>query len=178
MSEAMFAPLAREFVRRTARATVSQLSPASRTLAQHLLGRLERDAGSPGSFVAEPVFEPLFEWEKCGRRLDDVEFLHPKLIDAMDASAGDYRFPRERQPYPEAFSCGIGLMLLHLDEHIENSRKMFRWNAIACITYLQHCCAIFGIRLHAHLAPGRRELGSVGQQVYCNLGQPVKIAKH
>lgn len=96
----MFSTLSQELSRRVARATVSQLSPASRTLAQYILARMEQSAGTAGSFLAEPVIEPLFEWERYEKHLEEIHFLHPDLLTSKDApKAGDYRFPKDRQPY-------------------------------------------------------------------------------
>lgn len=106
-----FSALARELAARTARATVSQVGPASPALLTHLQHRLERGVGEQGGFLAEPVFEAMFSWpthaatmealsqlDGTGRRL-----LHPDLISAMHEPSRpelmSQRFKRTWHPY-------------------------------------------------------------------------------
>lgn len=106
-----FSAIARELAARTARATVSQVGPASSALLAHLQHRLERGVGEPGGFLSEPVFEAMFSWpthastmealskvDPTGRRL-----LHPDLVGAMDEPSRpeliSQRFQRTWHPY-------------------------------------------------------------------------------
>lgn len=102
MSDVFFAGLAKELVERSARATVGQASPSSAPLLNHLREVLEAPPGSPGSFLAEPLFESLFKWATADRTLDDVAFLDRRLIDAMDKPPSEfaaYRFAKNQSPY-------------------------------------------------------------------------------
>ncbi len=100
-----FQPLARALTERAAAATVSLLGPASQTLRTHLLERMSQRPGSAGSFLAPPVFEALFDWERDPRTMDQLaaEGLVPaELVAAMDApppSLAEERFGRDWQPY-------------------------------------------------------------------------------
>lgn len=103
MSDVFFAGLAKELVERSARATVSQASPSSAPLLNHLREVLEAPPGSPGSFLAEPLFEALFKWASSDQTLDTVPFLEPSLVAAMDQPppeyAATYRFAKKQPPY-------------------------------------------------------------------------------
>ena len=96
-----FAHLSEELVRRAARAVVSQLGPASPALRRHLVDRLGAPLGAEGSFLAQPVFESLFDWELHGEPVEALPYLSRRLIDALDRpdeSWKDFRFPRTRKP--------------------------------------------------------------------------------
>ncbi|MFY0528744.1 DEAD/DEAH box helicase [Archangium gephyra] len=102
MTQSFYNTLSHEFTERAARAMVSQLGPANRALHQHLQATLQRPPGESGSFVAPPVFEALFEWERQARRMDELPLLASTLVDAMDEppkELSEYRFPRDRRPY-------------------------------------------------------------------------------
>lgn len=97
-----YSTLTAEITQRVARAAVGQLSPAEEALAAHLLEVLTVGPGEPGGFLAPPVFESLFEWEKAQEKFGDLDFISPDLQRAMNAppqKLADYRFPRERQPF-------------------------------------------------------------------------------
>ena len=63
MSE-FFKSLTKELSSRAARAMVSQISPANPALRLYLQSVLAAPPGEPSAFLAPPVFEPLFEWER------------------------------------------------------------------------------------------------------------------
>ncbi|MCA9678704.1 MAG: DEAD/DEAH box helicase [Myxococcales bacterium] len=100
-----FQPLTHSLTARAAASTVSLLGPASQTLRRHLLERLDQGPGADGSFLADPVFESLFDWEPDPRTMDQLvsEGLLPaELVAAMDApptSLADERFGRDWHPY-------------------------------------------------------------------------------
>lgn len=98
-----YATLIDNLTERAARATISQIGPSSRALREHLAAELQQPPGHRGSFLAPPIFESLFEWERHAQwTLDAVPWLHPQLVAAMDAGLGPtdpYRFPRNRRPY-------------------------------------------------------------------------------
>jgi DEAD/DEAH box helicase domain-containing protein len=81
---------------------VGQLSPAEESLAEHLLVTLGVAPGEPGSVLASPVFEPLFEWERASSPFGDLDFIDSALRKSMDAPPAhlaDYRFPADRRPF-------------------------------------------------------------------------------
>jgi DEAD/DEAH box helicase domain-containing protein len=100
-----FRPLTRSLTERAAAATVSLLGPASQTLRTHLLDRMSQRPGGSGSFLAAPVFESLFDWERDERTMAELvtEGLLPAdLVAAMDsppAELADERFDRDWRPY-------------------------------------------------------------------------------
>jgi DEAD/DEAH box helicase domain-containing protein len=99
--ESLYTSLAGELLERAARATVSQIGPASRDLRHGLLRALLQLPGHSGSLLSPPVFEALFEWERHPKPLDRIDLLNKRLVSAMDSAklAPDLRFPRDRRPY-------------------------------------------------------------------------------
>lgn len=100
-----FSAIAHDLAARAAEATISLLSPASQTLRSHLAGRLKAPAGAPGSYLAAPVFEALFDWERDPRTMDHLAalgMLPPALVAAMHdppAAHRTERFDRDWHPY-------------------------------------------------------------------------------
>lgn len=103
----LFHRVARELPERAGRATVSQIGPANQALANHLRARLGAPMGHAGSFLAPPVVEALFDWEKHDQRFEALPWIAPSLIERMDAPpaelARDYRFPRTRHPFAHQY---------------------------------------------------------------------------
>ncbi len=100
--EMSFGRLAKELSIRAARATMSQLSPRNQILREVLGKGLEEGFSSEAGFLAPPVLESLFEWESQGARLEEVDFLHRSLIEAMDEppeALGDCRFGKDWYPH-------------------------------------------------------------------------------
>ncbi|MEQ8461641.1 MAG: DEAD/DEAH box helicase [Sandaracinaceae bacterium] len=97
-----FRRLATELRRRAARASVSQIGPASDGLRRHLLSTLDSPSGAPNSFLAPPVMEALFDWEPHPEPLSAIPFLHQSTKLALANPAAGYegeRFPLDRHPY-------------------------------------------------------------------------------
>ena len=94
-----FSFLAEELAERAARATVSQQGPSSAALRDTLVETLGAPPGTPGAFLADPVFEALFDWEVGEQRLDEIPYLRQSLVNAMDAAPKDERFGRNWHPY-------------------------------------------------------------------------------
>ncbi|MRG98178.1 DEAD/DEAH box helicase [Polyangium spumosum] len=113
MTEPFFSRLAQELVVRSARATISQASPANAPLLHHLQATLEADAGAAGSFLAPPLFEALFRWESADTPLEQISFLEKELVAAMDQPPkelqDEYRFPRSRAPYKHQLAAWTAL---------------------------------------------------------------------
>ena len=105
MKDTFFSEITGELTARAAASTVSLLGPASNTLRSHLLERLDRPAGSVGSYLATPVFESLFDWERDPRTMAELAtsgLLPSELVAAMDAppeTHQDQRFSRSWRPY-------------------------------------------------------------------------------
>ncbi|EYF08672.1 DEAD/DEAH box helicase [Chondromyces apiculatus] len=101
-SNEFFSALTHELAQRAARATASQIGPASRGLRDYLHTSLESAPGNKSSFLAPPVFEALFDWERSPMTLEQVPFLDRRLVDAMDQpppQLARYRFARDQQPF-------------------------------------------------------------------------------
>lgn len=97
-----FAHLVRELRERAAFATVSQLGPRRRPLAEHLEARLRATPGTPGALLAPPVFEALFDWEQDADSMATWASsgrLHRKVVDALHAATGDVHFDRAWHPH-------------------------------------------------------------------------------
>ena len=77
MTAGYFTSLVQQLCERPARATVSQISPSHDALRAFLQQRLEREAGEDGSFLSQPVFEALFEYETCEQSLESLALVHP-----------------------------------------------------------------------------------------------------
>jgi ATP-dependent helicase YprA (DUF1998 family) len=85
--------------------TLSLVSPASADLREQLSSLLNEPPGAPGSFLAPPVGEALFDWERAPVTMDDLVtrgLLPSDLVSSMDAPPEKYlddRFARTWQPY-------------------------------------------------------------------------------
>lgn len=105
MKPRFFSAISEDVAARAAIATVSLLSPASQTLRTHLQARLRAPVGTEGSFLAMPVLESLFDWERAPQTMADLArtgLLPEKLVTAMDQPPEPYveeRFARDWQPY-------------------------------------------------------------------------------
>jgi ATP-dependent helicase YprA (DUF1998 family) len=102
MEDRFFSKLAESWTERATRATLSQVGPANSALRQRLTDLLDRPVGSRGSFLAPPVFEALFEWERHETELEKLDFLDDEVVSALDAPGGGFdhvRFQRDWKPY-------------------------------------------------------------------------------
>lgn len=102
MSERFFSKLASEWRERSTRATLSQVGPCNAALRSRLNELLDRPLGARGSFLSVPVLEALFEWERHETKIQDLGYLNPELVGALDAPGGGFdhvRFQRDWQPY-------------------------------------------------------------------------------
>ena len=99
-----FTTLINDLNSRAARAAVSQMGVNSVALRNHLKENFERNPGSDGSFLAEPVFEATFPWKQANVTMDQLStsLIHPNLVSAMDQPSEqlrEFRFPRQQLPY-------------------------------------------------------------------------------
>lgn len=97
-----FSTLAEQLSQRAARATLGDRRPSNPALREYLRRRLEELPGGEGSFIGQPVFEALFEYESQDLQLYDVDFLHPTTINLLDAPPrkhADRRFKGSLHPY-------------------------------------------------------------------------------
>ncbi|MDD5036641.1 MAG: DEAD/DEAH box helicase [Methylococcaceae bacterium] len=100
-----YASLAEQLNRRATRAVLGLLGFRNDALREHLRERFGQDAGLPGSFLADPVFEATFGWQPAQSSLSDLAggLLHPAVVRALaeppPALRKDYAFPSTIRPY-------------------------------------------------------------------------------
>jgi len=76
--------------------------PSHPALRAFLREQLEQLPGHEASFLSQPVFESLFEYETHSTSLEDTGLLHPTLLRTLDAPPTQHdarRFPKTRKPY-------------------------------------------------------------------------------
>jgi len=107
-----FSTLAREWNQRACEATLSLLGPRNSALRQQLHHLFSKAPGEKGSFLADPVFEALFDWEKHETKIEDLSFLSDELITALDKPGGGYdvRFERSWFPYAHQYKSWSTLL--------------------------------------------------------------------
>ena len=113
MRDLFYTEITSELARRGALATISQMSPASSSLRLHLRDQLLRSIGEPGSFLAPPVVESLFEWEKHDKAMEDLDLLTPELVAAMDGPPREFesqRFGKDWFPYKHQYDAWENLL--------------------------------------------------------------------
>lgn len=98
--------LVEQLGRRTTRAVLGLCGFRNDALREYLRTLFDREAGTPGAFLADPVFEAGFGWQPAERTLGDLEgkLLHPDLVRALrkpwkKGLSEDYSFPARRRPY-------------------------------------------------------------------------------
>ncbi len=91
---------------RATRAALGLLSFRNDALRAHLGERFSQDAGLPGSFLADPVFEATFGWQQADVDLGGLKggLLHTDLVRALlkpqkKDLAEDYTFSAQQRPY-------------------------------------------------------------------------------
>lgn len=105
MPEAIYSSLIEQLRERASRATISQLRLNNEALRRYLLETLASLPGNPGSFLAQPVFESLFEYERADCSVADLignGMLDQRLVTQLDAPPVAHkpkRFPKDRRPY-------------------------------------------------------------------------------
>jgi DEAD/DEAH box helicase domain-containing protein len=90
---------------RSAEATLSLLGVTHPGLRKHLKSVYEQPVTASTSFLADPVFEPLFGWQEDKVTMADLSgnLLQPELIESMDSPPkkfrGEYAFKKTWHPY-------------------------------------------------------------------------------
>ncbi len=101
-SDLLFSNLASEWAKRAARATLSAVGPRNKTVLAELKRLMERPMGEVGSFLAPPVMEALFEWEKADRSISELGLFEDSLIEALNSPPAphqDRAFHKSWYPY-------------------------------------------------------------------------------
>lgn len=106
-TNAYFAPLLSALAARSTDAVLGTLEPANPALRRYLSETLRRRAGAPGSLLADPVFEAVFDWKQSSKTMGALVregLLSDSLVAAMAAkhvspALAEYQFPSERAPY-------------------------------------------------------------------------------
>jgi DEAD/DEAH box helicase domain-containing protein len=99
--------LIKQLGQRATRAMLGLSGFRHEALRAHLHAVLDQDAGLPGAFLADPVFEASFSWAQAQKTLVDLEedgLLQPQLVKALRQPykgelSDDYSFPNDRHPY-------------------------------------------------------------------------------
>ena len=101
---------------RSGRAIVSQLGLRSPALRNHLLNMFEREPGTPGALLADPVFEATFGWKPADADMQGFAergLLRKDLVSSMDKPPRDYSdhaFPHGRIPFQHQVDCWTHLL--------------------------------------------------------------------
>ena len=100
--ERYYSSLAEQLVQRAARATIGDRRPSHQGLREYLRSRFEQMPGAEGSFLGQPVFEALFEYESQAKAMSEIDLLHPRTVELLDAPPGEHaerRFAKTIHPY-------------------------------------------------------------------------------
>jgi len=101
-----FSALTGNLSTRSERAAQGLLSLGNPQLRQFLHDQLTAAPGTPGSWLADPVFEPTFSWQESAETMSSLaggNMLHQRLARAMESPpkdlAQEYAFPGNRHPF-------------------------------------------------------------------------------
>lgn len=101
-----FSALITNLSTRSERAAQGLLSLGSPHLRQFLHDQLTAAPGTPGAWLADPVFEPTFGWEESNETMGSLaggNLLHQRVATAMESPpkdlAQEYAFPGNRHPF-------------------------------------------------------------------------------
>ena len=112
-SPRFFESFTRDLIERSASSLLGIYGPRTEPLREFLSQVLQQPAGHPDSFLADPVFEAIFDWQQVKHSMLDLAeqgFLTEVLVEAMDQKADDerlaeYQFPMERHPYTHQYAA-------------------------------------------------------------------------
>ncbi len=111
MENTYFSKLLPELAAKSVQAAIRRLHIQNKPLAAYLRNTLSTQLGIKGSLLGDPVFEPTFGWQTYPQTMQALsgELLSSRLIDAMDAPAGEtdneYRFGKEYYPYQHQYAA-------------------------------------------------------------------------
>lgn len=99
-----FSSLTEQSLKRAAESTLSILGITNPNLRRHLRDIVQAEPGMPGSFLAPPLFEPMFGWQAAPVTLRDVcdqeGLLSRDVVEALDSKTnGHYRFRADWHPF-------------------------------------------------------------------------------
>ncbi|ASJ82570.1 DEAD/DEAH box helicase [Pseudomonas aeruginosa] len=101
-----FSALTDNLSTRSERAAQGLLSLGNPQLRQFLHDQLTAAPGTPGAWLADPVFEPTFGWQESAETMSSLaggNMLHQRLARAMESPpkdlAQEYTFPGNRHPF-------------------------------------------------------------------------------
>lgn len=103
--QSYFKDIVNRINQRSAEATLSLLGITHPGLRQHLKNTYDQPVSSSTSFLADPVFEPLFGWQEDKVTMSELSgnLLQPELIEAMDNPPkelrSEYAFKKSWHPY-------------------------------------------------------------------------------
>lgn len=102
MIEPYFETLFEQLNHRAARATIAERTPSLNVLREYLRHQFEREGGELGSFLGQPVFETLYEYESQQTAIGRLDLLHPRTIELLDSPPAPHRerrFAKSQHPY-------------------------------------------------------------------------------
>lgn len=107
-----FSSLANQSLTRATESTLSILGITNPSLRKHLASLMQAEFGTPGSFLASPVFEQTFSWKHAQPTMAELVeegLINPRLLDALDMQNSSlsedeqqlkrYRFGAEFKPF-------------------------------------------------------------------------------
>lgn len=112
MQKQYFTNLIHDLSNRTTSGVMSWLNVANKPLRKHLFELFNAPYGQEGSFIASPVFEPVFRWKASDRTMEELgqNLLTSALVNALDnpykiidkhseSQPEDYSFKKHIKPY-------------------------------------------------------------------------------
>ena len=101
MIEPYFETLFDQLNQRAARATIADRTPSLEALRDYLRQQFELEGGKTGSFLGQPVFEAIFEYESQPHPLSHLDFLHVKTIELLDDHQQEHHERRFSKSLPK-----------------------------------------------------------------------------
>lgn len=110
-----FSALVEQALSRSTESTLSVLSITDPGLREHLGDLMRAECGKEGSFLAPPLFEQTFGWEKSSFTMeqlaDQVQLLSKEIVASLDGKAnGRYRFGATWKPFTHQLASWRSLL--------------------------------------------------------------------
>lgn len=121
-----FSSLIKQSLSRSTEATLSMAGITHAGLREHLSSIMNSECGTPGSFLAPPMFEQTFGWTPSNKtmlQLVKEGLLSKKLVDSLDQKEievientdekkveNEYRFPSNQSPYKHQLASWRSLL--------------------------------------------------------------------